>query len=330
MKLQFTLFMLAALCSGFAQTSAIVTGAGYSAPAPFQAAPGQVVTLFLHGVPAAADGTLRSGQAAGTPLPTALAGISLRVTQGQASPMVAPIFAVRQENECGQSDASDPACLLTAVKIEVPFELFGDITPTDTFHYTLAPAAMVRVEVDGRTGRAFPFQPIPDNAHVLTDCDVTWDTKSSSVCNRHIYHADGRIVDEQSPVKASEAVSVYLYGLGQTSPAAQTGLESPVGAAVTDLLGHSRVAAWLQKDFYNALSSSPRAYPGPGSSPDSVPVLITSAGLFRGQVGVYQVNLTLPDVLTSAFPCGGTVHSNALLTIATSQGSEGIALCVEQ
>jgi hypothetical protein len=103
-----------------------------------------------------------------------------------------------------------------------------------------------------------------------------------------------------------------------------------VGAAVTDFLGHSRVAAWFQKDVYNALSSSPRAYPYPGSSPDSVPALITSAGLFRGQFGVYQVNITLPDVLSAILPCGGDVHSNSILSIATSQGSEQIAMCVAQ
>jgi hypothetical protein len=327
MKLLLTLSTLAGLSSAFAQTSAVLTGAGYSAPVPFQAAPGQVLTLFLHGVPAASDGTLRSSQAAGTPVPTALAGITLKVTQGQDPATAVPLFAVRQENECGQSDAIDPACLLTAVKIQVPFEINGDVIPTDPLHYISAPAAMVSVEVDGRTGRAFPFQPIPDNAHVLTDCDASWDTRSSSVCNRHVYHSDGRIVDEQAPAKAGEAVAVYLYGLAQTSPPAQTGQGSPVGAAVTDLLGHTRVAAWFQKDFLNASSSSPRAYT---SSSDAVPATITSAGLFRGQVGIYQVNLTLPDVVSSTFPCGGDVHSNAILSISTSQGSEGIAICTAQ
>src|SRR5215471_5068219 len=76
-----TLFVLSL---GLAQPAPVITGAGYSAPAPFQVAPGQVVTLFLRDLPAAPDGSLRSSEAVGTPLPTALAGISLTVTQGQA------------------------------------------------------------------------------------------------------------------------------------------------------------------------------------------------------------------------------------------------------
>ena len=315
----------------FAQTSAVLAGAGYSSPAPFLIAPGQVLTLFVRGVPAAADGQLRSAQAGVTPfarLPITLAGLSVRVTQGPSFSQQVPIFAVRQENDCAQSGSGDPACLLTSIKIQIPFEISGDVTVTETRQVTYSPVAQISIDVDGRAGRPFPAQPVPDNAHVLTTCDASWDTSPSSVCNRQVYHADGTPVDEKSPAGPGETVKVYAYGLGTTDPQVPSGVESPSGAAVTDLLGSPRVTAPFQLNFLNALSSGPRLQ-NVGFSADTPVLPVTPAALAPGQIGAYQLNVSLPLSLSSYFLCGGEVHTNAILTIRTSQGSEGISLCVQ-
>src|ERR1700753_685174 len=110
----------------FAQTSAILAGEGYTVPAPSPVTPGQVVTFFFRGIAPLPNGDLRSAQAAATPLPATLAGLSLRLSQANAVPTAVPLFAVRQENDCSSTEAASPACLLTSVKLQIPFELTAD------------------------------------------------------------------------------------------------------------------------------------------------------------------------------------------------------------
>ena len=326
-KLILPLLLAGTLCPVFAQSDAILAGAGYSSPAPFQVAPGQVVTLFFRGVPPAADGQFRSGHADTSSLPVTLAGLSVRITQGPAVSLQAPILAVRQENECGLSGGAGAACLLTSIKVQIPFELSADVTISRTGQIAYSSLAQVSIDVDGRSGRLFPLQPVPDNAHVLTNCDLSWDNKPDSICNRQVYHADGTPADENAPAKGGETVTVYVYGLGQTSPAAITGAASPSGTAITGVQGYPRVDAPFQRNFLNALSSAPRTYTAPPA--DAVILPVTAAGLVPGQIGLYQLSIPLPLPLSSFYPCGDDVHSNATLSIRTSQGSEGIALCVQ-
>src|SRR6476660_8744998 len=123
MKIKPLLLLAAVVCPAFGQTSPILAGAGYSSPAPVEVAPGQVITLFLRGVPPAANGQLRSGEASDAPLAATLAGISVTIAQAQAALLPVPIFAVRQERECAPFGAPEPACLLNSIKVPIPFEL---------------------------------------------------------------------------------------------------------------------------------------------------------------------------------------------------------------
>ena len=84
MKRQF-LLTIAAVCPLFAQSGAIPESLGYSAPPAFLAAPGQVETLFLHDIPPATDGSLRSAQAPAGPLPSTLAGITVHINQDNST-----------------------------------------------------------------------------------------------------------------------------------------------------------------------------------------------------------------------------------------------------
>lgn len=172
---------LSLLCSLFltstysasAQVAASLAAVGYASPAPIPVAPGQVVTLFFREVAPLPDGRLRSAEAKTVPLPTVLSGLSVHVSE---PPVSFPIFAVRQENDCIDGQAN-PACLLTLLRVQVPFNL--------------QPVKELVLEVDGKPSRSFRLSQISDNAHVLTSCDLTWDTNWASSCSRLAYHAMG-------------------------------------------------------------------------------------------------------------------------------------------
>ena len=192
MKLLFALF-LPTLCPLFAQNVALPITMGYTEPAPFQAAPGQVVTLFLDDVSFGGDG-FRSAVASPGDLPQSLAGISVRITTLDGTDLIVPIFAVDQKQLCGLSglQAGDAGCLLTRVKMQIPFEVTGDLVRGDQGSYKLPPPALISIDVDGRRGRGFPLQPVPDNAHVLTTCDASWETSNPSICERQVFHRMAR------------------------------------------------------------------------------------------------------------------------------------------
>ncbi len=320
------------LCPLFAQNVALPITMGYTEPAPFQAAPGQVVTIFLDDISFGADGRLRSAQAGAGDLPQSLAGISVRITQLDGSEMQAPVFAVQQKQQCGLSGllAGDAGCLQTLVKAQIPFELPGSLLLGDQKIYTLPLPALISIDVDGRRGRGFPLQPLPDNGHVLTNCDASWDTSTSSVCDRQVFHPDGSVVTANAPAMAGETLYLLSYGLGRTDPVVATGRPSPDGAVITDPIPNApRVALRMVTNFVNALSSAPRAAFN-SATPNATPLPITAASLLSGQIGIYKVSFTLPVPQDQLIPCGGDVKSNSLLFVTTSQGVEGIGLCVQQ
>ena len=326
MKTLLIIAIAGAHCFALAQSSPIIASAGYSSPAPLQAAPGQVVTMFVRDVPRAADGHLRSDKASGLPLPTALGGISVAIVQTSGT-LKAPIFAVRQESECQADGVDEASCLLTAIQIQVPYDLAADISLSPLKRVIYGPLAQARIDVDGRSGRPFALQPLPDNAHVLTSCDISWDTSPGTECQRSVYHADGTVADVKAPAKPGETVVVYAYGLGATNATAVAGTAATSAVPVTDLLGAPRLIAALQKDFLNASSSSPRVFADSRNLGDVIPIAF--AGLMPGGVGIYQVNITLPQDLT-LYPCGGDVHANSVLNLSSLQGTESIALCIQQ
>jgi hypothetical protein len=337
LKLTALLVCMATLCPAFAETDAVLTAAGYSAPAPLQVAPGQVTTLFFRDIGPIPGGQLRTAQATTVPLQTTLAGLSLRINQGQSPAVDIPLFAVRQESDCDGSAAVSPACLLTSVRLQIPFEIVapfhttgpnGEPTPPPP----PAPLAHLMLDVDGQADRVFPLQPVQDNAHILTSCDVSWDTNYASVCDRQVYHADGHSVSEAEPAQLGETVVVYVYGLGQPSAQVPTGDVSPVGTVLTDI--PHRVVAFFD-NFVNTPSSIPRLVGSNETVIPGSPIVfspIAFGGLTPGQIGMYQINIPVPQSLELAGPCGGFngfIHANASLRVTTSMGTETLGLCVQ-
>jgi hypothetical protein len=196
--------------------------------------------------------------------------------------------------------------------------------------YTLPMPALISIDVDGRRGRGFPLQPVPDNGHVLTTCDASWDTSSFSVCDRQVFHSDGSPVTRDAAAQAGETLYVLLYGLGRTDPMVQTGRPSPDGAVMTDLIPNSpRVTVGLVTNFVNALSSAPQTAFN-SETANATPLPITAASLLLDQIGIYKVSFTLPRLQDQVISCRGDRRSNSLLFVATSEGVEAIGLCVQQ
>jgi len=296
--------------SAFAQPAASLAAVGYTGPGfPLPVAPGQVVTLFFYGVAPFADGQLRFAQATNVPLPTTLAGLSVHIAQ---QPLSFPIFAVRQQNECDQDLAGNLGCLLTSIRVQVPIEL-------------LATTEMI-LNVNGQTSRGFAVQPIADNSHVLTSCDVSWDIRFTTSCSRLLFHADGNAVSESDPARRGETIIVYAFGLGQTSPRVPNGA-APSGAIFKDFAGHPRVRARFLSYLSTELTAIPRAFSQEDADDPGSPIAF--AGLTPGQVGLYQLNIPVPQTLQPQAPCSKVVLGNMALHITTSQGTESIAFCLQ-
>lgn len=313
--------------AGNAQSGAVLTGAGYSKPAPFLVAPGQLMTLFFRGIAPLPDGSLRAGDAKVTPLPNTLAGLSLSVSQtGLNGPLQVPLVSVRQEREC---DAAPPDCYLTSVRLQVPFEVAASVLGPGGFN---APDAEIKVTTDGQPSRSFAIRPVSANTHVLTSCDISDDRNPDSVCNRAAYHSDGRPVDANAPASRGESIVIYAFGLGQTTPAARTGESAIAGLSVLDP-GQPRLIVTLTDKFLNASASVPRQFLTQPVNP--TPAKIDFAGLTPGQIGAYQMNVPIPSSFETPVACrlsgpDPAVRSNGFVTVTTAQGAENVPICVAQ
>jgi uncharacterized protein (TIGR03437 family) len=306
-----TIASLLALQPVLAQTDASLAAVGYAAPGPVEVAPGQIITLFFLGIKSAPNGSLRSGQAQSVPIPASIAGLSVEILQlPETTPFPLPILAVRQQNEC-EEVTGRPICLVTAIRVQMPSAL----TPT---------VAKLLVKEDGQASRTFLVRPIRNNAHIVTSCDLTWDTNPGSVCRRLAYHANGTMVDENAPAKPGETIVLYAHGLGPTLPGVNAGDVSPAGAAVIDATYRQLKAGFSV--FRNASPSTPRYFEADNPEIENAMVY---AGLTPGQVGLYQINVRIPGSLAIPIPCGGDTRSNVLVKISTPQGTENMPMCVE-
>lgn len=294
-----TLTLLAASAL-FAQSDMAVLSAGYSAPAPIEVAPGQVVTLFTRGIGPGSGVPLRKAEATQTPLPNTLAGVALTVDQRPV-----PILALRQTNDCDDSNM-DPICILTAIRVQIPSEL------------TLGMQKLI-FEVDGQRSRMFPLRLVHQNAHVITTCDLRWDTNPTADCQRPIYHADGRLVTNSAPATTGETLVIYLHGLGATLPRVPSGEAAPSGVAVPIAGLHVGLEVLL-----NAPGNLPM-YQNATPYGDNA---LTHTGVTAGQVGLYQMNIRVPDSFTVPIACGGETRTNVIARVTTALGTENVSFCV--
>ncbi len=184
------------------------------------------------------------------------------------------------------------------------------------------------ISEDGVTGHLFYAGGNLVNIHVLTAC---W-SRSGAFCDARVpavTHADGTLVTFDSPAKAGEVVVIYATGLGETDPPVPAGQPTPTPAP------RARYAFSLQFDFSpNARPRFPSRIPfsrPSGPAPEFV-------GLAPGQVGLYQINVRIPETIPPVALChvdsteGVNISSNLTITVATTNApqnnSDGAAICV--
>jgi uncharacterized protein (TIGR03437 family) len=328
-----------------------LVGAGYSVD-KVVVSPGQITTLFVSGLKTVLTQPIK---ASATPLPTALAGISVTINQTAPKQLVpAPVLAVQQIDRCSHGGAPPPPnvtgdCLITAITVQIPFELA--IPPSNS---DAAPSTTEAVVTENNVAsKAFRLVVVPDVLHVLTTCDsfpgmqvdLSSSSASSGVCLPVVTHADGRMVGPNLPATPGETIVIYAVGLGQTTPAVKTGDPTPTPAPTvrSDSPFFTR-GVGLQFDFrVNAGPSRPYVNPTVMrpvglATPEFV-------GLTPGLVGLYQINVKLPDMFPPVDPCSATsvligttvsdmfsniALSNLTISIGGQASFDGAAICVQE
>ncbi len=317
-----------------------LSGTGYTDPSIIRVAPGQITTLFVTGLK-----TVLSSQPVNAdvvPLPTTLAGIT--VTLNQTTPL--PLLSIQQLSGCfapppppSQSSLA-PDCLITAITLQIPFDL---PVPSGSEKRGVT---VLAVGEDGNESKTFTVAPIPDNPHVVNTCDVFPSPKIIRVsqpvttplplCSSFVTHANGDLITADDPAKAGEEVVIWAYGLGATTPTPKTGQASPAPAATLSS------TFYLRFDFRPNTTPS-RPYVNPlimAATPTPAPVFV---GLTPGQVGLYQINVKIPDSIPAIGSCttgsnttgsqsispNNTVQSNLTIDIATATSFGGAAICVQ-
>lgn len=308
-----------------------LAGTGYTDPSIIRVAPGQITTLFVTGLKTVL--TSQPVNANTIPLPTTLAGISVTLNQTGSQPTPVPLMSVQQVSVCSNGGAPPPAsgltadCFITAITIQIPLELIlpgGDRPPS---------IPELIVSENGNESKAFRVLPLTDNLHVINSCDVFPSPKvtSASFCVPLVAHANGTLVTADSPAQAGEEIVIWAFGLGQTTPMPKTGQASPTPAATLSSF------LYFQFDFRtNAMPSRPYVNPLiTAPIPTPVPVF---AGLTPGQVGLYQINVRIPNSIPSTASCTtgaqsispyNTVQSNLTIDIGVTTSFDGAAVCVQ-
>lgn len=297
--------VLVCLSCCWAQTATpVVLGAGNVNPSIF-VAPGQLLTLFV--------------QATDTLAPLATATFSVTYSNGTQMPV---IQVVTLGETC--MDSSTPNCADTVgVTVQVPFGIpvFCLVCGNPAY------AGGITVSVNGTSAFTVSVEPLQDQVHFLTSCDLIVAGISSAPtygglpCSPIVTHADGRPVSATIPASPGEEVVAYATGLGETIPALTTGQPAAQSSPTVTTFGidfNYRANALATKPLTNAIAP-----------------LFT--GATQGFTGLYQVNFIVPPPTanlplclgTASVPPGAiTVQSNLTVSIGSNFSFDGAGICV--
>jgi uncharacterized protein (TIGR03437 family) len=299
---------------GAQPASPVILGVGNVIPLPVPVAPGQLLTLFV--------------QPAGAISPASSYDISAVFSIGGSDKPMPVQQVVQASTGCAPPLGECPGAL--AVTVQVPFGIHV-ICP-----FCASPAIFigtVAVSVNGVKTSSMAAQPIQDQVHFLTQCDVIIAGANSPrplsilPCAPVITHSDGTMVSNILPAKAGEELVAYATGLGETNPTLTAG--QPAAQV-------SRTVTTFNIDFnyrVNALATQPGAVGAPTASP-----LFT--GATKGYVGLYQINFIVPPspaglepcVNNAALPVPGSgpqpVQSNLTISVGSNFSFDGAGICV--
>jgi uncharacterized protein (TIGR03437 family) len=309
------LVLLSSYIPASAQSAPALTAVGYQDPRLLIVAPGQVITFFITGAsivlphPDNQDAMVTADQ---LPLPTSLAGFSVGLSQlgfeliplppFSMGPILLPIFSIEQTNHC--LNAQTPDCFVTAITVEILPELQMPIGLNLTNYTTV-----VTVMENGVAGNQFGVSVLPVNPHVLTLCDSSYTSRpgieaNNSNCPSIITHADGSLVNPDSPAQPGETVVIYAFGLGPTVPPVPAGTATPM-SLISTVVPYALLFAYRGATVAaGTLASSPPLF----------------AGLTPGQVGLYQINFTVPSPSAMIADCSSPDGANLIVTLYNSIG----------
>lgn len=345
-RIGFWLFAILTTSGPLLSQGITLSGGGYSDPSVIRVAPGQITTLFVTGLKTVLSQPVN---ATVVPLPTTLAGISVTLNQTGTQPTPVPLLSVQQVSVCGSGGVPQSAfgstadCPVTAITLQIPVELTGPGIGTPPSVPTPPSTPTLVVTDNGNGSRAFIVSPVPNNLHVVNICDGFPSVKvtSASSCGPFVTHSDGTMVTASNPAQPDEEIVIWAFGLGLTSPAAKTGQASPSPAASLSStlpdVTPSSTPLYLQFDFRSNAMPSPPFVNRFSATPPPTPIF---GGLAPGQVGVYQINVRIPDSIPPVDRCGptcshvactmyNTVTSNLTIDIGANFSWDGAAICVQ-
>jgi len=303
-----------------AQPTPTMIDVGYAEPARLAVAPGQVVTIFVRNL------NLDSGVTDRFPPPDTLAGVSVRYSDGASSDPVEgllPIFAV-EPLDCERR--TDGRCDLTAVTVQMPTGIKPCRPTLSPIPQDCTPELVLSLAEFGLVQQVLRFPLVPSKVHILNTCDTSvrpFLEPPAPLCFPLITHADGQLVTGVSPAQAGESLTLYAVGMGSLAGAPPAGEATP---APPPLLA-------FPEDYGITVGFDlrPGAPPTPPETPGVTAARPFFAGLAPGQVGVYQLNFTVPQIEPEELlPCGGSPGGiNATLTVAMPGSLDAASLCLE-
>ena len=287
----------------------VLASAGYLNPSLLPVAPGQLLTLFVQPAPSDANPT-----------------VSAVFWNGSDQPM--PVQQVQRVGVC--PSLSNPSCAQSlAVTVEIPF---GIPVLCPLCENPIQAQGSIAVSVNGVKSSYVDVQPLQDQVHFLTACDIVVSGSATPLlystglpCSPIITHPDGTAVSAIRPALAGEELVAYATGLGQTNPPLTTG--QPAAASTPTVTA-------FNVDFNyrpNALATKPGAVGAPVAA-----ALFT--GATKGYIGLYQINFVVPPPPAGLSPCvdftaiplgGNVVQSNLTVSVGSNYSFDGAGICVE-
>ncbi len=126
----------------------------------------------------------------------------------------------------------------------------------------------IQIPTEAQPNRQYSVLVSNSSAFTLPDTITTTDVSPGLFTQAE--HADGSIVTSDSPAKAGDTILLYLVGMGATTPSIPSGTPAPSGSFAT-------VANQPTVTINNETAD------------------ISFAGLTPGAVGLYQINVNLPQ-----------------------------------
>jgi uncharacterized protein (TIGR03437 family) len=343
--LRLMLLAVVLVCRTFGQGGPMVVGSGYGLPNYLTVAPGQVMTLQVTGLKAVLPSPLKS---TASPLPTVLSGISVSLTQyiPKTVSFAVPLIAISQRSFCSDPSSASPDCRITFITLQIPFELTFFQNPL-AVDWPLCPSAdghcpktELQVSENGTVSRAFAVMPVGDNIHIITDCDLkafgsvefaipfefSIGGGTYPTCQSIATHADGTPISHNAPAMASEIVVLYAWGIGPTQPLVKTGELTPAPASPT----------WANDVQFNFSPNTSPSKPYAGIFPFAFEFHPRFIGLVQNEIGLYQINVKLPDTFPKVQPCDAArdlrnypIQSNLTITVGGINSFDGAAICIQ-